>query len=90
MQVKILIRFLFTLLSKLFNLFLVLLADLNQAQFLFSNLKQLIEKQNDENSKLHIKVVKLQMEISMLTKTNIDILSKHEMIEKEFRLRGIK
>ena len=90
MQVKILIRFLFTLLSKLFNLFLVLLADLNQAQFLFSNLKQLIEKQNDQISQMHNKVAKLQMEISMLTKTNIDILSKHEMIEKEFRLRGIK
>ena len=69
---------------------MVLLADLNQAQFLFSNLKQLIEKQNGEHSKLHNKVVKLQMEISMLTDTNVDILSKHEMIAKEFRLRGIK
>ena len=86
---KLFIPFLFTLLSKLFKLSLVF-ADLNQAQFLFSNLKQLIEKQNDQISQMHNKVAKLQMEISMLTKTNIDILSKHEMIEKEFRLRGIK
>ena len=69
---------------------MVLLADLNQAQFLFSNLKQLIEKQNDQNSQLHIKVDRMQMEITMLTETNVDILGKIEMIEKEFRVRGIK
>ena len=81
--------FQFTIL-KLFELSLVLLADLNQAQFLFSNLKQLIEKQNDEISQLHNKVVKLQMEKEMVVDTNVDILSKIEMISKEFRLRGIK
>ena len=81
---------LFALLSKLFELCLVLLADLNQAQFLFSNLKQLVEKQNGEISQLHNKVVKLQMELSMLTDTNVEILGKYEMIEKEFILRDIK
>ena len=69
---------------------MVLLADLNQAQFLFSNLKQLIEKQNDQNSQLYNKVDRMQMEIAMLTETNVDILGKNEMIEKEFRMRGIK
>ena len=69
---------------------MVLLADLNQAEFLFSNLKQLIEKQNDQISQLHNKVDKMQMEIAMLTETNVDILGKNEMIEKEFRMRGIK
>ena len=69
---------------------MVLLADLNQAQFLFSNLKQLIEKQNAELSQLHNKVVKLQMEEEMVVETNVDILSKIEMISKEFRLRGVK
>ena len=67
-----------------------LLADLNQAQFLFSNLKQLIEKQNDEISQLHKKVVKLQIVNEMLVDTNVEILGKNEMIEKAFRLRGIK
>ena len=81
--------FQFTIL-KLFELSLVLLADLNQAQFLFSNLKQLIEKQNDEILQLRNKVVKLQMEKEMVVDTNVDILSKIEMISKEFRLRGIK
>ena len=57
---------------------------------MFSNLKKLIEKQNGEISQLHKKVDELQMEISMLTDTNVEILGKNEMIEKEFRLRGIK
>ena len=69
---------------------MVLLADLNQAQFLFSSLKQLFEKQNGQISQLHNKVDKMQMEITMLTETNVDILGKTEMIENEFRTRGIK
>ena len=69
---------------------MVLLADLNQAQFLLSSLKQLFEKQNGQISQLHNKVDKMQMEIAMLTETNVDILGKNEMIEKEFRMRGIK
>ena len=75
---------------KLFKLFLVLFADLNKAQILFSNLKQFIQKQNDEISQLHNKVVKLQMEKEMVVDTNVDILGKIEMISKEFRLRGVK
>ena len=55
---------------------------------LFFNLKQLIEKQNDKISQLHNKVDRLQIEITMLTDRNI--LVKREMIEKQFRLRGIK
>ena len=82
--------FQFTILLKLFRLSMVLFTDLNQAQFLFSNLKQLIEKQNDGISQLHNKIVKLQTENKMLTDTHIEILSKNEMIVKEFRLRGIK
>ena len=81
--------FQFTML-KIFKLSLFLLADLNQAQLLFSNLKQLIEKQNDEISQLHNKVVKLEMEKEMVVDTNNDILSKIEMIAKEFRLRGVE
>ena len=69
---------------------MILLSDLNQAKFLFTNLKQLIEKQNGENSQLNKNVVKLRMEISMLTDTNVEILGKHEIIENEFRSRGIK
>ena len=68
---------------------MVFLTDLNQAQFLFSNLKQLIGKQNDEISQLHNKVVQLQMEKEMVVDTNVEVLSKIEMIAKEFRLRGI-
>ena len=45
---KIFIWVLFTLISKLFELCLVLLADLNQVQLVFSKLKQLIEKQNND------------------------------------------
>ena len=51
---------------------------------------QLIEKQNDEISHLHNKVVKLQMEKEMAVDTNVDILSKVKMIAKEFRLRGVE
>ena len=69
---------------------MILLADLNQSQFLFSNLKQLIEKQNDQISQLHNKVDTMQIEIAMLTETNVDILGENEMIKKEFRTRGIK
>ena len=69
---------------------MVLLADLNQAKFLFSNLEELIEKQNDEISQLHNKVVKLQTVNEMLVDTNVEILCKNEMIEKAFRFRGIK
>ena len=64
---------------------MVLLADLNQAEFLFSNLKQLIEKQNGQISQLHNNVDRMQMEID----TNGDFLGKNEMIQKEFRRRGI-
>ena len=71
-------------------LFLILLSDLNQAQWLLSNIKQLIKKQNDEISQLHKKVVKLQIVNEMLVDANVEILCKNEMIEKAFRLRGIK
>ena len=79
----------FTILM-LLKLFFDILADLNQAQILFSNLKQLIEKQNDEISQLHNKVVKLQMEKELVVDTNVEILSKIEMIATEFRLRGVE
>ena len=69
---------------------MILLADLNQAQILISNLKQLVEKQNDEISHLHNKVIKLQMEKEMVVDTNVEILSKIEMIEKEFTLKGVE
>ena len=76
--------------QKLFKLILVLLPDLNQAQFLFSCLKKLIEKQNDGILQLHNKVDRLQMENEILKDTNVEILSKNELMEKEFKLRGIK
>ena len=69
---------------------MVLLAGLSQTECSFSNLKQLIKKQNDKISQLHNKVVKLQMEKEMVVDTNVEILSKVEMIAKEFRLRGVK
>ena len=69
---------------------MVLLSDLKQAQFLFSNLKQFIERQNDEISQLHNKVVKLQMEKESVNDSHNEILCKIEMIAKEFRLNGIK
>ena len=75
---------------KLFKLSYFLFSDLNQAQFLFTNLKQLIEKQNDQISQLHNKNIELQMENQMLVDTNVEILGKNEMTEKEFRLRGLK
>ena len=64
---------------KLFKLFLIILADLNQAPILLFNLKQLVEKQNDEISQLHNKVVKFQMEKEVVVDKNVDILSKIEM-----------
>ena len=76
--------------QNLIKLSLILLADLNQAQCIFSNLMQLIEKQNDEISHLHNKVVKLQMEKEMEVDTNVEILSKIEMIANEFRMRGVE
>ena len=75
---------------KLFTVPLILFADINQAHCLLSNIKQLIEKQNDEISQLHNKVVKLQIVNGMLVDTNVEILGKHEMIEKTFRSKGIK
>ena len=76
--------FLFKIL-KLLKVSIVLIADLNLIQFLFSKLKELIGKQTDEISQNEI--VKLQ---KLLSDGNVDILSKNEMIEKEFRLRDIK
>ena len=75
---------------KFFKLYLVLLADLNQAQMLLSNLKQLVEKQNDEISQLHNKAVKLETANEMLRDTNIELLVKKEMIENDSGLTGIK
>ena len=74
----------------LFKLSLLLLADLNQAQFLFSKLKQLIEQQKEEISQLHKKVGKFQMEKEMVVDTNVEMLSRIDMIAKEFRLRGVE
>ena len=51
---------------------------------------ELIEKQNDEISQMHNKVVKLQMEKEMVIDTNVDILGKIEMIANEFRMRGVE
>ena len=78
--------FLFKIL-KLLKVSIVLIADLNLVQFLFSKLKELIGKQTDEISQLQNKIVKLP---KLLTDRNLDILGKNEMIEKEFRLRDIK
>ena len=78
--------FLFKIL-KLLKVSIVLIADLNLVQFLFSKLKELIGKQTDEISQLQNKIVKLP---KLLTDRNLDILGKNEMIEKEFRLRYIK
>jgi len=58
----------------------------SQAEFLLSGLKQLIEKQNDQILHLRNNVNRLQIEKDR----QIDILSKNEMIEKEFRLRGLE
>ena len=55
-----------------------------------SNLKQLIENQNDEISQLHNKIDILQMEKEMVIDTNVEILNKIEMIAEEFRLRGVE
>ena len=74
----------------LIKLSLVLLADINQAQFVCSNLKQIIENQNDEISQLKNKAVKLQTANEMLVDTNIEVLVKDEMIKKHSRLRDIK
>ena len=68
----------------------VVLADSNEAQLLLSNLKQIVEKQNDEISQLHNKVVKLETVNEMLVDTNIEILVKKEMIENDSGLTGIK
>ena len=78
--------FLFKIL-KLLKVSIVLIADLNLVQFLYSKLKELIGKQTDEISQLQNKIVKLP---KLLTDRNLDILGKNEMIEKEFRLRDIK
>ena len=60
---------------------------MNQAEFLLSGLKQFIEKQNVENTRLHKKVDILQMTNELLLETNIKLSKKIELIEKEFRLR---
>ena len=65
-------------------------ADINQAQFLLSGFKQLIKKQCCESAELQNKVDKLQMKKEMLLEKNVNLSCKTEMIEKEFRLRGIK
>ena len=76
--------------SRVFKLSSVLLADLNQVQFLFSNLEQLIEKQSDEISQLENKVVKLKTANDMLVDANIEMAVKTDMIENEPRLGSIK
>ena len=76
--------------SRVFKLSSVLLADLNQVQFLFSNLEQLIEKQSDEISQLENKVVKLKTANDMLVDANIEMAVKTDMIENVPRLGSIK
>ena len=76
--------------SRVFKLSSVLLADLNQVQFLFSNLEQLIEKQNDEISQQDNKVVRLKTANDMLVDANIEIAVKTDMIENVPRLGSIK
>ena len=76
--------------SRVFKLSSVLLADLNQVQFLFSNLEQLIEKQNDEISQQDNKVVRLKTANDMLVDANIEMAVKTDMIENVPRLGSIK
>ena len=75
--------------SRVFKLSSVLLADLNQVQFLFSNLEQLIEKQSDEISQLENKVVKLKTANDMLVDANIETGVINVLIEEEPRLGSI-
>ena len=48
--------------------------DINQAEFLMSCLKQLIEKQNSENKKLQEKNCNLEKENKYLADKNTDLL----------------
>ena len=61
--------------------------NFSHTEILLSGLKQCIEKQNVENTKLHKKVDSLQMTNELLLETNIKLSKKIELIEKEFRLR---
>ena len=53
--------------------------DLNQAEFLMSCLKQLIEKQNTENQSLQVKNCSLEKENKILANKNTELL---EQIKK--------
>ena len=53
--------------------------DLNQAEFLMSCLKQLIEKQNSENQSLQDKNCSLEIENKILADKNTELL---EQIKK--------
>ena len=66
-----------------------LLSDLNQAEVL-SGLKEIIEKQNDENMKLQNKYDILKIENEKLADKNVKLLNKNEMLEKEYRLKNSK
>ena len=55
-----------------------------------SGLKQIVEKQNDENMKLQIKNDILKMENKKLADKNVKLLSKNEMLEKELLLKNAR
>ena len=54
-----------------------------------SGLKKLVEKRNTENSSLQIKIEKFQMENEMLVDTNVNLMNKIKLIEKESKTRCV-
>ena len=71
-----------------FNLYAI--TDLDQADFLMSGLKQLIQKLNVENNQLRNRNDSLEMENVGLADTNVKLLSKIKILEKKLSLKNIK
>ena len=81
-----------------------LLSDLNQAEVFMSGLKEIIEKQNDENITLQRIVERLQDENKLLQNNhdvlktvnekvageNVKLSNNNDRVEKEFRLKNSK
>ena len=57
--------------------------DLNQAEFHMSGLKQILEKQDNENKQLQSKIGNLQKENENLSRVNTSLFEKLNKLEKE-------
>ena len=52
-------------------------------------MKKLVEKRKSENSSLQIKIDKFQIENEMLVDTNVNLMNKIKLIEKDCKMKCV-